>query len=390
MTTDTKRIYSIDVFRALTMMLMIFVNDLWSMKGIPVWLEHAEANQDFLGLADVVFPCFLFIVGMSIPYAIQNRLAKGESKIKILIHIVLRSLALLVMGFFTVNISDLNVELTGISRHQFQILIVAAFFLIWNLYPKSEGWKKWLFRGLQLVGIAILFLLFFNFKGGKDGLTGMTPQWWGILGLIGWTYLISATIYLFASKRNWWLIAAFLFFSLLNIADHAGWLKMLFPGGPGQLIPGNGAFHAFAFYGIIATLILEGFTKKDKRGKLPLLYLSVGILLILLGFVTRNFFIISKIQATPTWVLLCSGIAFALFALVYWLDDMKGKAAWFDIIKPAGTSTLTCYLIPYLFAVPITGVFGTGILGLTKSMLYAFLIVGITWFLGKMKIRLNI
>ncbi|PMD89688.1 hypothetical protein BWI97_24635, partial [Siphonobacter sp. BAB-5405] len=71
------RIPSIDVFRGLTMLLMIFVNDLWTLRAIPSWLEHAEANVDFLGLADTVFPCFLFILGMSIPLGVDARLTKG-------------------------------------------------------------------------------------------------------------------------------------------------------------------------------------------------------------------------------------------------------------------------------------------------------------------------
>ena len=130
------------------MLLMIFVNDFWTLTGIPSWLEHSAADQDFLGFSDIIFPSFLFIVGMSVPYAIQNRLAKGDSRAKIFLHILLRSVALLIMGFFTVNISDINAAASGISRRQFMVLMVVAFFLIWNVYPRSEGAKKWVFRGL--------------------------------------------------------------------------------------------------------------------------------------------------------------------------------------------------------------------------------------------------
>jgi predicted acyltransferase len=70
------RINSIDIFRAITMLLMVFVNDFWTLTGIPSWLQHSGATQDFLGFSDIVFPCFLFIVGMSIPYAIMNRIAE--------------------------------------------------------------------------------------------------------------------------------------------------------------------------------------------------------------------------------------------------------------------------------------------------------------------------
>ena len=388
MTNQQNRILSIDVFRAITMLLMIFVNDFWSLKGIPLWLEHAQADQDFLGFSDVVFPCFLFIVGMSIPFAMRNRIAKGENQFQILRHIVLRSLALLVMGFFTVNISDLNVAASGMSHQEFEILMVVVFFLIWNVYPKAEDWRKSLFNGLQLVGVLTLIVLVFLFRGGREGLGHMTPQWWGILGLIGWTYLISAPIYLFARKSPVMLLLFWFLFTILNIADHAGWLK--------TPIPGGGAFQGFAFAGIAATLLIDRATTVEKRSKLPLFFIGGGVLLVIMGFVLRNYFIISKIQATPTWVFLCNGIAFGFFALIYFVVDLKGKVNWFKLIKPAGTSTLTCYLIPYVyysvavFAFSLPVFLKTGVVGLFKSFAYAMIIIGITAILGKMKIKLKI
>lgn len=228
----------------------------------------------------IVFPCFLFIVGMSIPYAMRNRIAKGENHFQILRHILLRSLALLVMGFFTVNISE------------------------------------------------------------------------------------------------------------LNIADHAHWFK--------TLIPGGGAFQGFAFAGIAASLLIDWANTPEKRLKLPFYFIRAFFILLILGMLLRNFFIISKIQATPTWVFLCNGIAFGFFALIYFIVDMKGKASWFNLIKPAGTSTLTCYLIPYVyyslatFAFTLPIFLKTGVVGLLKSFIYAMIIIGITAILGKMKIKLKI
>ena len=55
---------AIDILRALTMVL---------------WFAHAKADQDFLGLSDIVFPCFLSAVGMSIPYALENSFSKCRS-----------------------------------------------------------------------------------------------------------------------------------------------------------------------------------------------------------------------------------------------------------------------------------------------------------------------
>src|SRR5438045_9194685 len=95
-----QRITSIDILRALTMVLMIFVNDLWSLKNIPAWLEHVERGVDGIGLADVVFPGFLFIVGLSLPFAIDNRRKKVDSEGQLVMHVITRTIALLTMGIF--------------------------------------------------------------------------------------------------------------------------------------------------------------------------------------------------------------------------------------------------------------------------------------------------
>src|SRR3954470_13313166 len=94
-----KRLLSIDVFRAVTMLLMIFVNDVSGVKNIPAWIEHVSAQADGLGFADTIFPAFLFIVGLSLPLALKNRMSKGTPFIAIALYILTRSVALIVMGF---------------------------------------------------------------------------------------------------------------------------------------------------------------------------------------------------------------------------------------------------------------------------------------------------
>ncbi|WP_315820042.1 DUF5009 domain-containing protein [Paraflavitalea speifideaquila] len=78
-TLTTQRILSIDVFRGITILVMIFVNDVAGVSGIPSWMKHVPADADAMTFVDLVFPAFLFIVGMSLPFALNNRLAKGDS-----------------------------------------------------------------------------------------------------------------------------------------------------------------------------------------------------------------------------------------------------------------------------------------------------------------------
>ncbi|GAB3950248.1 lpg1661 family Dot/Icm T4SS effector [Spirosoma harenae] len=393
-----KRVLSIDVFRALTMLTMIFVNDLWTLTDIPLWLEHAKSDQDSLGFADTVFPCFLFIVGMSVPFSVRQRINSGDSYGQISWHIIVRSIALIIMGVFTVNLPDLNGKATGFNSSEFQLLMVLSFFLIWNQYPKREGMLKAVFTGLQVLGVGLMLFLAIRFRGGpSEQLTRMAPQWWGILGLIGWTYLTCALLYLFLHKQPILLIASWVFFTLLNIAGHSGWLHQLWPDGPRTWIPDNGAFVSFAFAGILATFFLTRAQQTAKRQPVPLVFIGAGILFLIAGFLARNFFIISKIQATPTWIFLCCGIACIVYAGLYWLVDLNEKGSWFDLIKPAGTSTLTCYLIPYAYysLADLSGIslpesLKTGGVGLVKSLLFAFLIISITAVLGKLKIKLKL
>ena len=98
-----KRNLSIDMFRGLTMTLMVFVNEFWKVFNVPHWMEHYATLEDGMGLSDIVFPLFLFAMGMSIPYALERRIAKGYSTESTVLHIVSRTFTLLVMGAFICN-----------------------------------------------------------------------------------------------------------------------------------------------------------------------------------------------------------------------------------------------------------------------------------------------
>jgi len=78
---------AVDILRALTMLLMIFVNNFESINDVPQWMLHSARGVDFLGLSDVVYPVFLFVVGISIPFALENRFRKGLSAGSTLLHI---------------------------------------------------------------------------------------------------------------------------------------------------------------------------------------------------------------------------------------------------------------------------------------------------------------
>ncbi len=69
---NSERLISLDAFRGFVILSMIWVNYLAGMPGIPYWLEHTSAHADGITLPDLVFPGFLFIVGIAIPLALHR------------------------------------------------------------------------------------------------------------------------------------------------------------------------------------------------------------------------------------------------------------------------------------------------------------------------------
>jgi heparan-alpha-glucosaminide N-acetyltransferase len=391
-----QRLASIDVFRALTMFLMIFVNDLWTLTNIPQWLEHTQAAEDGMGLADTVFPAFLFIVGLSIPFAIGNRWSKGASQSNILGHILVRSVALLVMGFFHVNLESYNSEAALLPKSIWQILLTISFFLIWLDYaPALSKQKKMLLQG---GGIALLIFLAIIYKGGENGNTvWLKPHWWGILGLIGWSYLIASLIFLFSKGKLPVLISALVFFTLFNIAAKAGWLYALDQVRPYIWITGDGSSPALTMAGIITAVLYSSLAEKGKYNVCFTILLLFGVVMLAGGFAIRPLAGISKIRATPSWVMVCTGISILLFTALIWLVDRKNKQQLFVILKPAGTSTLTAYLLPYIIyplyflaGITLPAVIVSGAVGILKSLLFALLIILLTGLFEKWRIRLKI
>ncbi len=388
-----QRIEALDIFRALTMFFMLFVNDM-SYKGIPHWLTHADAREDMLGFSDTIFPGFLFAMGMAIPYAIDNRFRKGDTLPGVGLHICWRTIALLVMGVFTVNRDALDAVATGMSRPVFTLLMVLAFFLIWSVYPRIPGWKegkKYLILGLKGVGIGILVWLFLIYEGRNGRAFG--PSWWGILGLIGWTYLVCAAIYLIVRKNILYNTLALVFLILCSLKPFGETFGIPLL----REIPSDVTLHVFGMSGVWASLLMQKYADKERPKLFFLLMSGIGVVMLIAAIGAHQCWIISKIQATPTWFFYCAAIFFPLFALVYGLTDVKGKSGWFDIIKPAGTVTLTCYILPYawysiqsLLGLHYPEVFNEGYPGLARSLVFSFAIIGVAWLLMKCRIRLKI
>src|SRR5580700_11669449 len=92
------RLMSLDVFRGATIAAMILVNDPGDGPSSYWPLKHSEWNG--WTPTDLVFPFFLFIVGVAMAFSLPTRLQRGESRQKLLLHVLWRGVLLFAIGMF--------------------------------------------------------------------------------------------------------------------------------------------------------------------------------------------------------------------------------------------------------------------------------------------------
>jgi len=141
-----------------------------------------------------------------------------------------RTLALLVMGVFMVNAEQPG---SGgpIPAELWNVLMSVGVVLVWLAPPRGEPARGRLW--LRLAGAALLVALLFLYRSpDATGLIQIRPHWWGILGLIGWSYLVAASLYVLARDRPAVLLAGVALLYCVYLADEAGgagWLVALAP-----------------------------------------------------------------------------------------------------------------------------------------------------------------
>jgi len=395
--TNYNRISSIDIMRGLTLFLMLFVNDL-NMMVAPSWLGHQKAEFDGMGLADWVFPGFLFLVGMAIPFSFSKRFSRGDSLPEISKHILRRFISLIIIGVLMLNSGRVNAELTGISKNLWAILMYIAVFLVWNDYPNRDD-RFFTITGLKLLGLSVLVFLVFKFKSGQLENNGsLITSWWGILGLIGWGYLVSAFTYLLFRDSIIKTAIITVFFLVMNMLS--GWNLITLPGIVktlfGVIIDGN--VPLIVLCGLLAGLVVKKIPQTEFK-KVITAFIAMGFLYLVAGFVLRHWFIISKIKGTPSWGMICCGISQLVFILIYWVADVKKFTGWTGFIRPAGENSLTTYLAPdiiyYLIwssglAILFYKQSANPLIAIAGSLVWSLLMVWLTALLVRLNIRLKL
>lgn len=398
--TRANRVASIDIFRGLTMTLMIFVNELAAVKGLPWWNYHAPAKVDAMTYVDMVFPAFLFILGMTIPIALEHRIRKNPSLPALWLHVILRTIALIALGLILANAELGSRSLMGIDPMLWTILALIGAVLYWNVYSRSER-RKTLLRILRFSGLALMIAMFAIFRRATpDGHAAwISTSYPEILGLLGYTYLAVSILYIATRRWRWAPLVWFIAMTALCVASTAKWIP--FPGHiPLYLWPfGNGAMASIALAGVVTSGIFvdsRGLRSTTLRQK-SIAAISFGSITLLSGWLLTPLGI-SKIRATPTWCLYSIGCSVLLFTLLYWVCDVRRAVGWAAFTRPAGENTLLTYLLPdfYFFIASACGFTyfashaNTGLAGVLRCVIFTALILALASLLTKWKLRLQI
>ena len=340
------RIASIDAFRGLTILVMVFVNQLAGVSGVPQWARHMKADADAMSFVDVVFPAFLFIVGMSIPFALDQRRARGDDGATLQRHVIGRSAGLIVLGLFMVNAEDgFNPAAMPFNIGWWSLGLYLCAFLIWGVYGSAAPGGR---NGWRAAGVLGLLVLACAYRGGPDGQAGMTHQWWGILGLIGWSYLIAATTWLACRGRIAVLLAAAAACIAVYALSHA-FPPAAYPNWSGLTDCGGLVCEtSLTLLGVVTSLLF--FAEPGGRSTQQRLAQAAALVIACLvaGALLRPAYTISKIYASPTWCLYSAAICIGVFAALHALVDVRGRAGWTRWLAPVAAQPLVAYLILFV------------------------------------------
>ena len=312
---EKKRLLSIDTFRGMDMLLIMGLSTLLVSLcrlfpgGSDFWLARQMSHVEWNGLAimDMVFPVFLFIAGLSFPFSYASQVEKGRTSWQIHRKIFVRCLVLIALGIVYNGFFNLRFPQRYAS-------VLARIGLAWMfaalLYVHCKPKARIIIATVLLVGYGLLI----TFVGAPDAPAGAGP--------------------------------------LTQDGCLSGWFdRILLPGKPYY-----GNFDPEGLLGVIpatVTAMLGMFTgefirlpeEKCSGGKKTLLMLGAAAALIAVGLLWSLSLPLNKKLWTSTFVLVVGGISIALYALVYYIVEVKGHTKWTFFFRVIGLNSITIYLL---------------------------------------------
>jgi predicted acyltransferase len=304
-----QRLVSLDVFRGMTVAGMLLVNDPGTWSAVYPPLEHAEWNG--WTLTDLVFPFFLFIMGVALELSLASRreaLSSGAARQPVMRHILYRSLILFALGVF-LHLAPLfhirTMRIMGVLQR------IALCYFFAALLTLKTGLRT------RIATVAVLLL-----------------GYWALMTLVPVPGYGAGHL---DPEGN---LAAYIDRALMNGHlwkprwDPEGWLSTL---------------------PAIATTLLGGFagrwlssTAAASRKILGLVFAGVAGLAV--GELWNIWFPINKNLWTSSYTVFTAGFACLLLALCYWLIEVQGWKRWGLPFQVFGANAIFAYVLSIILA----------------------------------------
>ncbi len=366
---QARRLLALDVFRGITIAGMILVNNPGSWDSVYSPLLHADWHG--CTPTDLVFPFFLFMVGVSVAFALGKRKERGDKHAGIVKKILTRTAIIFGLGLFLAAMPNFGIKepqdagskiifhyiFLGIAtlsvffkevfsarqqlRRTFLYLAIASV-----LGMVVIGWNMYDFSRLRIPGVLQRIALVYGFCGLLFLKTGWRAQlliglgllllYWGLMTLVpvpdGYPPNLDPTTNLGA-----WLDRTLLGGHLWSQA------KVWDPEGILSTMP---AF-VTGISGVLTGLWLK--TSKSDHEKVSAL-LAFGAILVTIGLIWDLFFPINKKIWTSSYVFYSSGLALLSLGVIYWLTDVLKIKWWTKPFVVYGTNALIAYVISSIVA----------------------------------------
>lgn len=306
------RLISLDVFRGITIAGMVLVNNPGTWSAIYPPLEHAEWNG--VTPTDLVFPFFLFIVGIAITLALGKRVETGGINREIYLKILKRAALIFLLGLFLAAFPFYNFskgEWLDVSTLRIMGVLqrIAVSYLVSALIFLHTNWKQ-----QAIIAVALLFI------------------YWALMTLIP---VPGCELTTFNDKAC--NLAAYL--DRLIFTENHIWrsAKVYDPEGLLSTIPAI----ATTLSGVLTGHWLK--RKIDDTEKVAALFFF-GLSLAAIGWIWSFWFPLNKSLWTSSYVIYTTGLALCFLGFCYWLIDIKNYKSWTKPFVIFGVNALALFV----------------------------------------------
>jgi predicted acyltransferase len=308
--TSSMRLQSLDAFRGATIVSMLIVNNPGDGANVFQQLDHAPWNG--WTFTDVIFPFFLWIVGVSMTLSFARRIENGSSRLAMFGHVARRAAVIFLIGFainFTSRWSFATVRIMGVlQRIGLCYLLAGAIYLAWpRLRPIL------LAAGILL---AVYWILMTTVPVPGFGPGVLTPEG----NLARWVDGIVLNGHMWSVTKVW---------------DPEGMVSSL-------------PAIATTLLGVTCGMLLRASLSMEEK---TAWMFSIGAGLIFAGAVMNIWLPINKNLWTSSYTVFMAGMAYAVFALFYWLIDARGFQSWAKPFVICGRNAIALFVLSDALAI---------------------------------------